>query len=189
MPQEPTAADVMTDGVIVIERDASVHEAAEKMRSEDIRSLVVVEEGGVVGIIVGRDVLYEVVAAGDDAGQVQVGDVMTEDLITASVNDNIEDIARAMIANDISRVPIMRGDDVVGIVSQSNIMAAWPSYVDLIREERHAFDSDEEVLGTGGLNEPETVEGKCDSCENYSEDLVASGNELLCSECRDSDLI
>ncbi|MDY6761524.1 MAG: CBS domain-containing protein, partial [Candidatus Nanohaloarchaea archaeon] len=87
MPAEPTAADVMTDGVLAIGKDASVQEAAEKMRDEDIRSLVVVEDDEAIGIVVGRDVLYEVAAEGRDPQKVTVGDVMTSNLITASETD------------------------------------------------------------------------------------------------------
>ncbi|MFB6216994.1 MAG: cyclic nucleotide-binding/CBS domain-containing protein [Candidatus Aenigmatarchaeota archaeon] len=188
MPTEPKASDVMTDGVVAVEKDASVKEAADKMRREDIRSLVVVEDDEeAVGIIVGRDVLYEVAAEGRNPREVKVEDVMTSNLITASENESIEDIARAMIRNDISRVPIMRGDNLVGMVSQSNLLRTWPSYVELVQEETRAFTgspSSEEPV-----EEEQATEGICDSCENYSEDLEMVSGEMLCPECREENLL
>lgn len=184
MPKEPTAADVMTDGVIAIEHDASVVEAAQKMREENIRSLVVVDDGEAVGIVVGRDILYSIVAEGRDADGIAVGEVMTDNLVTASESDSIEEIARAMVRNDISRVPVLRDDTLVGMVTQSNLVRAWPSYLDLLEEETHLMAGEND----GAIEEPETRSGICDSCGNYSEELVDVDGELLCPECLEGGL-
>lgn len=183
MPRDPTASDVMTDGVVAIEKGSSVEDAAYRMKKEGIRSLVVVEDGEAVGIVVGRDVLYKVAAEGRDPDNVPVDEVMTSDLITASETDNIETIARAMIRNDISRIPIMRGDNLVGMVAQSDLMRTWPSYIDLLQEESHAFSSDTE----NGAHE--LSEGVCDACENFSEDLEMVDGEMLCPQCREENMI
>ncbi|MFB6166723.1 MAG: cyclic nucleotide-binding/CBS domain-containing protein [Candidatus Nanohaloarchaea archaeon] len=187
MPKEPTAGDVMSEGVIAIDSDGSVQEAAEKMKSEDIRSLVVVEDDEAVGIVVGRDIVYQVVSEGMDPADTPVRDVMTSNLVTASENDNIEDIARAMMRNDISRVPVLKGENLVGMVTQSNLVETWPAYVELLQEETQAF-SGEGASGTASAGGPETVSGVCDSCENYSDDLAEVGGELLCPECREEGL-
>lgn len=178
MPKEPTAADVMSDGVIAIDHGDSVSDAATKMREEDIRSLVVVDGDEAVGILVGRDIVYKAVAEGRDASDIPVGEIMTDNLVTATESDNIEDIARAMVRNDISRVPILRDDTLVGMVTQSNLVRAWPSYLDLLEEESHVYP-DETALA-----EADPQEGVCDSCENFSENLLEVDGELLCPECR-----
>ncbi|MDY6770316.1 MAG: CBS domain-containing protein [Candidatus Nanohaloarchaea archaeon] len=188
MPAEPTAGDVMTDGVIAIEKDASVQEAARKMRDEDIRSLVVLEDDEAVGIVVGRDVLYEVAAEGRDPADVTVADVMTSNLITASETDNIEDIARAMIQNDISRVPVLRGENLVGMVTQSNLVRTWPSYVELVQEESQVFGG-EAGQAQPPVEEARSTDGICDSCENYSEELKMVDGEMLCPECQEENLL
>lgn len=131
---KPEARDVMTDGVIAVEASATITEASQKMKKNNIRSLVVLEDGEAVGIIAGKDVLYGVVAEGRDPSQTQVAAAMTKDLITASPHDSVTDLARAMINNDISRIPIMQGDRLVGIVTQTNIMETWPGYVELLEE-------------------------------------------------------
>lgn len=185
MPKEPTAEDVMTEGVIAIDRAASVKEAAQKMREENIRSLVVIDEGEAVGIVVGRDVLYQVVSEGMDPAETLVGEVMTDNLVTASEGDNIEEIARAMVDNDISRVPVLRGENLVGMVTHSNLMRMWPSYLDLLEEETHAYGAAEDVAGAA---QRETHTGLCDSCENYSEQLVDADGERLCPDCIEGEL-
>ncbi|MDY6789472.1 MAG: CBS domain-containing protein [Candidatus Nanohaloarchaea archaeon] len=130
----PEAKDIMTEGVIGIDSDSSVKEAARKMRENNIRSLIVTEGGEALGVVVGKDIAYKVVAEGNDVSDTSVSDIMTDDLITASEHDSVSDIATAMLENNISRVPILRGDQVVGIVTKTNIMRAWPGYLDLLEE-------------------------------------------------------
>jgi CBS-domain-containing membrane protein len=178
MPPELMARDVMTDGVIAIDQDASVQDAARKMRDENIRSLVVLEDGEAVGIVVGRDVVYNVVADNRNVADTRVEDIMTADIVTAAVDDDVEDIARAMIEHDISRVPILQGDQLVGIVTQSNMIQAWPSYVDLLREEQQL------PLHDSGAGETTSTSGTCDQCENYTDDLVNVDGTFVCPECR-----
>lgn len=176
---EPTAQDIMTEGVIAVDAGTSVREAARRMRDEHIRSLVVLEEGEAVGILVGRDIIYDVVSDGRDPGDVPVRDVMTDDLVTAREEDDVEEIARAMIRHDISRVPILRGDNLVGIVTHTDLVRSWPSYIDLLEEEAHVFEG-QETVAEGGR----TFAGTCDACENYSEDLVMVDGEARCPTCR-----
>jgi CBS domain-containing protein len=131
----PEAKDIMTEGVIAIEGDRSVEEAAELLRDENIGSLIVNDGEEAIGIVVGSDIVHKVVAGGRDPSQVSVSRIMTEDLVTADVNDDVADIARAMIENDISRVPVLRGDDmVVGIITENDIMRTWPGYLDILDE-------------------------------------------------------
>lgn len=176
---EPTARDIMTDGVIAIDANASVREAASQMRDEHIRSLVVLEEGEAVGILVGRDIVYQIVSDGRDPADVAVRDVMTGDLVTAREEDDVEDIARAMVEHDISRVPILRGENLVGIVTHTDLVRSWPSYIDLLEEEAKLFEGQEGVAEEG-----RTFSGTCDACENYSDDLVQIDGEALCPTCR-----
>lgn len=176
---EPTAQDIMTDGVIAVDATTSVKEAARQMRDEHIRSLVVLEDGEAVGILVGRDIVYKVVSDGQNPAEVTVRDVMTEDLVTAREEDDVEEIARAMVEHDISRVPILRGENLVGIVTHTDLVRSWPSYIDLLEEEAKVFDAPDGVAEEG-----RTFAGTCDACENYSDDLLQADGEALCPTCR-----
>lgn len=178
MTEDLSATDVMTEGVIAIEKDATVQEAAALMQDEDIRSLVVLDEDEAVGIVVGRDIVYEVTRNGHDVTSTTVEDIMSRDLVTAVEHDSVSDIARAMMEHDISRVPVLAGDQVVGIVTQSNIIRAWPAYIDLMREENEMFpvDTNRSVV--------ETLEGECDQCENYSDEIIVVDGAFLCPVCR-----
>lgn len=168
--------EVMTDGVIAVEKDETVVEAAKLLEEEGIRGLVVVDNGEAVGVIVCRDIVYQVVSKGLTPQDTTVEDIMSTDLIVAEADEYLDDVAMAMAQNDISRVPIVEGDMLTGIVTQSDILRAWPGFAEIIGEEIE--------MNAEATPRPEAQSGKCEECENYSEDLREVGGLLLCPECR-----
>lgn len=171
-------SEVMTDGVIAIEKDKSVQEAAQMLEEEGIRGLVVVDSGEAVGIIVARDIAYKVVARNLEPQETSVEEVMSEDLIVAEEEELLDDVAIAMVRNNVSRVPVVRDEMLVGILTQSDILRAWPGFAEIMDEQ--------EELDAAASPREETVSGVCEECENYSEDLKEMSGRQLCPECRAS---
>lgn len=178
MSEEASIREVMTDGVIAVEKDRSIREAASLLKEEGIRGLVVVEQGEAVGVIVCRDIVYQVVETGRDPGTTTVSEVMSTDLIVAEEDELLGEVAMAMVQNNVSRIPVVREDMVVGIVTQSDIIQAWPGFTDVLEER--------EELETEFTPRQETKSGVCEDCENYSEDLETVNGLQLCAECRDT---
>ena len=176
MQQEVEIREVMSDGVIAIEKDKSIVEAAALLRQEGIRGLVVVDNGDAVGVIVCRDIVYEVVSKGKEPHKTKVEDIMSTDLIVAEEDEVLDEVAMAMVRNNISRIPVVRDDMLVGILTQSDIIRAWPGFAEIIGEEQE--------MDAGASPRPEETSGNCESCENYSEELREVGGMLLCPECR-----
>lgn len=176
--EDATIKEVMTDGVIAVEKDQTVVEAAELLREEGIRGLVVVENGEAVGVVVCRDLAYQVIAEQRDPSETKVEDVMSTDLIVAEEEERLDDVAMAMIQNNVSRIPVVRQDMLVGIVTQSDIIRAWPGFAEVL-DEREALEAE-------FAPREAAQSGVCEDCENYSEDLQASGGIMLCPECRDN---
>ncbi|MFB6145693.1 MAG: cyclic nucleotide-binding/CBS domain-containing protein [Candidatus Nanohaloarchaea archaeon] len=176
MKEEVQIKEVMTDGVIAVEKDRSIVEAAKLLREEGIRGLVVVDEGEAVGVIVSRDIVYKVVATGKNPEETKVEEIMSTDLIVAEEEELLDDVAMAMIRNNVSRVPVVRDDMLVGILTQSDIIRAWPGFAEIVSEEQE--------LDAPADPRKESTSGTCESCENYSEDLQRVDGMLLCPECR-----
>lgn len=131
----PDVSDVMSEEVFGICKEATVKEAASEMKKKDVRGLVVVEDGEVIGIVAGKDILYKVVSEGLDTSETKVEDVMTKDVVVCFDTDTVYEVAVKMIKHDISRVPIVStGGDVVGIITQTDLLHTWPGYVDLLEE-------------------------------------------------------
>ncbi len=178
MNGEVRIKEVMTDGVIAIEQDKTVQEAAQLLEEEWIRGLVVVNDGEAVGIVVCRDIAYKVVAKNVDPTETSVEEIMSTDLIVAEEEELLDDVAMAMIKNDVSRIPVVRNDMLVGILTQSDILRAWPGFAEIM-EEQEELDSPADPREEGR-------DGVCEECENYSDDLREESGHLLCPECRAS---
>ena len=118
-----TAADVMTKHVVDIEPDVSVAEAIEKMKQWNVSSLLVLRKGSTDtwGFMSQTDVIEKVVAPGRDPEKVQVHEIMTKPVITVPPNCSLQDCAALMARADIRRVLVFDGQDIVGIVSSSDI--------------------------------------------------------------------
>lgn len=135
MEEKVEIREVMTDGVIAVEKDQTISEASDLLEDEWIRGLVVVDNGEAVGVIVCRDIVYQVVSEGLNPDDVLVEDVMSTDLIVAEYDEYLDEVAMAMAQNNISRVPVVDGDMLIGIVTQSDILRAWPGFAEIMEEE------------------------------------------------------
>ncbi len=118
-----TASDVMTKHVVDIEPDATVAEAIEKMKQWNVTSLLVARRDNTDtwGFMSQTDVIEKVVAEGHVPEEVRVHEIMTKPVITVPSNCSLQDCAALMARADIRRVLVFDGQDIVGIVSSSDI--------------------------------------------------------------------
>ncbi|WP_414837782.1 cyclic nucleotide-binding/CBS domain-containing protein [Candidatus Nanosalina sp. VS9-1] len=176
MEQQVELKEVMTEGVIAVDKDENIVSASRTLEEENIRGLVVVDNEEAVGVVVCRDIVYQVVAEGRDPRDTTVEDIMSTDLIVAEEDELLDDVAMAMNQNKVSRVPVVRGDMLVGIVTQSDILRAWPGFAEIMSEdiEMEAEASARSISRSG----------VCEECENYSEELQQVNGRWLCEECR-----
>ncbi len=120
----------MTHPVITISPDLPIAEALDLMKREHIRRTPVVEHGKLVGIVSDKDLLNASPSPATSLSvwelnyllsKVKVRDVMTKDVITVTEDTPIEQAARIMADNKIGGLPVLRGDDVVGIITETDL--------------------------------------------------------------------
>ena len=114
-----TVEEVMSSPLETISAEATVKEAAQQMREKDVNALVVRTTPR--GIISSTDVLAAV-ADGRSVSELQVADIMTTDVETASPDNYMEEVAAMMTTYDIKHLPVV-DDDYVGMVSSSDVTA------------------------------------------------------------------
>lgn len=153
-----TIQEVMTANPITIEANAHLMTAYERMEENDVRRLPVVDrQGELEGIVTLSDVLRAIpqntllqlngLPSADDwremdaserakqaklratARTKQVDDVMASDPITVYTNDTIQDAAERMLEYKVSGLPVIEGNKVVGIITESDVfrlvVEAW----------------------------------------------------------------
>lgn len=110
--------DVMTQNPQTLPASATVREAAEAMRANDIGDVIAIDDkGGVVGIVTDRDVVVRVVAEGRDSRATQIEDIASRELTVVSPEDSVERAVELMRERALRRLPVVKRGKIVGIVS------------------------------------------------------------------------
>ncbi len=112
-----TIGEVMTKDPIVLSRDASLAEAARAMRDASVGDVLVGDGDGLYGIVTDRDIVVRCVADGSDPSRVTLGEVCSAEPVTVAPNTAIEDAIDQLRHQAIRRLPVVDGQEVVGIVS------------------------------------------------------------------------
>jgi CBS domain-containing protein len=110
-------SDIMTQATVSDAADDTLAEASAKMWRQQTGSLLIMEDGRLVGIVTERDVL-RTVGEGLDPKAVSLRDVMTSDVVTVASDLSVRDAAQIMFDKWFRHLPVVgAGGEVVGIVS------------------------------------------------------------------------
>lgn len=114
--------EIMTRDVEVIHPEATVAQAAAKMRELNVGPLPVCDGRRLVGMLTDRDITVRATAKGHDPEHTKVRDVMTPDVVYCFEDDSVEDAAQIMEEKQIRRLVVLNRDkDLVGIVSLGDV--------------------------------------------------------------------
>jgi len=128
----------MTSKPHTISPDATIADALELMRKNNIRRLPVVKNGELVGIITEREILevspskattLSIFELNYLLSKTKVSAVMTKDVITVSPDTLLEEAAVLMRDNRIGALPVLENNKLVGIITETNIFDA---FIDLL---------------------------------------------------------
>ena len=126
--------DIMKRNVKTVRTDDSVHNAVVKMNKFRIGSVIVTNNGRPVGIITERNILMRIVEPRLDPGTVKAKNIMSSPLITIDSNAAVEEAALIMARKGIKKLPIVKKDKVVGIISTSDIVRSSPTQLGILEE-------------------------------------------------------
>jgi CBS domain-containing protein len=111
------AKDIMTRDIITVNPSMTIKSLAMTLIKNQISGAPVAGKNGkIVGVVSEADIVAK---KGKD-----VKAIMSKKIISVGEETAVEEIARLMTTQKIKRVPVMRGDEVVGIVSRADIVSA-----------------------------------------------------------------
>src|SRR5579859_6828227 len=132
-------ADIMTANPITVRLDDTLRTAVEQMQKYTCRRLPVIDKNGaLIGIITDRDtrlalhspfVMHERWEEDALLDRVAVRSCMTPAPITIEPTADIEDAISLMLIHRIGGLPVLRGETVVGIITSTDVMAAFVRYL------------------------------------------------------------
>lgn len=124
--------EIMTSPVVTVKETEMLSEAIETMTDLDIRTLPVIDRlGNLSGVIGMNEVIENSWKAGErsvggleknPSSQIPVSTISVTNVITADWEDSIADVAGRMADKSISTIPVMDGDELVGVVSEFDIV-------------------------------------------------------------------
>jgi CBS domain-containing protein len=114
--------EIMSHGVEVIHPEASIQEAAQKMKGLDVGPLPVCTGERLEGMLTDRDITVRAVAEGRDPKTTKVQEAMTTEVMYAFEDQDVAEAARLMEQHQIRRVVVLNRDKrLVGIVSLGDV--------------------------------------------------------------------
>src|SRR4051794_36389946 len=120
--QMTTARDIMSANAECARPEDTLVDAARKMRDLDVGALPICgEDERLRGVITDRDIVTNCVANGGDPNAIKVEEYAAEEVITIGADDSIEETLRTMTQHGVRRLPVIDGDQLVGIVSQADV--------------------------------------------------------------------
>ncbi|MDY6965975.1 MAG: CBS domain-containing protein [Halobacteriota archaeon] len=120
--------EIMKKEVFTIGPEAKISEAARIMSDEMIGYIIVQKDGDLLGILTERDIISEVVAEERSPGEMKVKELMSSPVITVDPKISIKEAVETMTKNVIRRLPVIDGDELVGIITSGDISSILPSF-------------------------------------------------------------
>jgi CBS domain-containing protein len=110
--------------LLSIEPSGHASDAVRTMASENLGSLVVLEQGRMVGMLTFHELLRALAARGGALGDLQVGEIMVEDPVTATPDMEVNDLRRTMLESGARYLPVMQGGRLLGVISFRDVAKA-----------------------------------------------------------------
>lgn len=112
-----TIRDYMTTGVQTVGPDTTLFEVAQLMRDIDTGVVPVMSGSVLVGLITDRDIVVRAVADGADPSTAKAEDYLSRNPTTVSPDTDVQQAAQLMQRDQIRRLPVVQGTELVGIIS------------------------------------------------------------------------
>jgi CBS domain-containing protein len=121
--------DQKSTNIISLTPADSVFDALELMKSNKIRSIMIIDGGVLKGIVTQGDCAIKVLLPGWNAKQTLLSVIMTKDPVTVRLTDELDKCMNTMASRNIRHLPVLEGAKVVGMVSVGDIVK------DIIRQQ------------------------------------------------------
>ncbi|MCE2722325.1 MAG: CBS domain-containing protein [Burkholderiales bacterium] len=132
--------------LVHVRSDEMVFKALQLMRDNRVRSVLVIDDGVLVGIITQGDCAIKVLLPGLDAKESVVSSVMTRDPMTVKLSDPLEACMGLMAARGFRHLPVLDAGKVVGVISIGDVVK------DIIREMGHTISFLETYIKGHGVS-------------------------------------
>lgn len=112
-----------TSALWTVSPESTVFDAIRLMAEKNIGALpVVTADGHIIGIFTERDYTRKVALQGKSSKETHVRDIISREIVTVSTDDTVEDCMRLMTERRVRHLPVVEGENLVGIVSIGDLV-------------------------------------------------------------------
>jgi CBS domain-containing protein len=123
----PTARDIMSKDAECAHPTDTLVDVARKMRDFAVGALPICgSDNKLQGMITDRDIVTNCVANGGDPNNIMVEEYAAGEAVTIGADDSVEETLRTMAKHGVRRLPVIDGQELVGIVSQADVAKNLP---------------------------------------------------------------
>ncbi|MFI2662089.1 CBS domain-containing protein [Micromonospora carbonacea] len=123
----PTARDIMTSDVTCVNEQDDLRTAARQMARLGVGALPIRgDDNRLTGMLTDRDIVVKVLAEGRDPAMVTAGELAQGEAVTIDADDDAAEVLRTMGRHRVRRLPVVDGQDLVGIVAVADVARALP---------------------------------------------------------------
>jgi CBS domain-containing protein len=110
--------------LLSIEPAGRAADAVRTMSEQNLGSLVVLDQGRMVGMLTFREILQSLAQRGGSVSDVRVGDIMVRDPVTAAPDMEVNDLRRTMLDSGARYLPVMQDGKLIGVISFRDVAKA-----------------------------------------------------------------
>jgi len=119
--------------------DATVYEALQYMAEKDVGALLVFEGGKLCGIFSERDYARKVILLGKSSHDTHVNEIMTKDVVFIKSSQTVADCMALMTDKRIRHLPVLEGDDVIGVITIGDVVKEIISEQEFVIEQMENY--------------------------------------------------
>jgi signal-transduction protein with cAMP-binding, CBS, and nucleotidyltransferase domain len=167
----------MSSPVVTIKDTDTVLAASKLMKKNEIGCVVVVDKAGKpLGLITERDVVRRVAALDLLPSKVQAGKSMTKPPAIIDSAADVAEAAKKMRELKIRRLVVLQRGALGGIITSNDIVDITPALIDVMAEKS-------KIAPVQKTKETAPLNGYCDRCGSWTDDLKPHDGQFLCEEC------
>jgi signal-transduction protein with cAMP-binding, CBS, and nucleotidyltransferase domain len=135
--------EAMTRSPVIVNPNEKIITCVKKMMKKDVGSLIIAENGKLLGIATEKDFVNRVIAKNLNINEIKINKIMSTKLIKISPYLDLYDAILFMSREEVRRLPVVEKDKFIGLLTYKDILKIQPDLYDIfiekfkIREEKN----------------------------------------------------
>jgi len=138
--------EVMTRDVVTIDSNDTVYDACKTYSEIKVGSLVVMNKDIIVGIITERDIIERAILLKKDPSKIKIREIMSPHIKTVHALAPIEKAVQIMKENKIKKLPVILNNDIVGIITETDISQTVEFFSEALEELTNLYDESKDDI-------------------------------------------